>query len=383
MEGTSFPDASDTVCRGDALSKKPAMLDRSIQDEACASGSVLLKEIAMRQKSTSKTPGPVKGTDQTSQRAATGAPATTKGGSDASTPGGNGFDVGMFLADSTAAVNEALDRFLPKASVKPATMHKAMRYSLFAGGKRMRPALCLAAAQACGGTFESAMPLACAVECIHTYSLVHDDLPAMDNDDYRRGKLTSHKVFGEGIAVLAGDALLTQAFEIAAQCDGWKRYTHQDIVLEIAKASGSLQLIAGQVADLEGEGKSLSASQLRYIHERKTSALLCCSVRLGGMSANCSPAELEALTRFGYNVGLAFQVIDDILDVTQTSEKLGKTAGKDIKAGKATYPAIVGLERSRKIAEKLTSEAFAALKPFKGRAGALNGLAQFLLQRDR
>jgi len=247
----------------------------------------------------------------------------------------------------------------------------------------MRPALCLAAAEACGGALDDAMPLACAVECIHTYSLVHDDLPGMDNDDYRRGKLTNHKVFGEGIAVLAGDALLTQAFEIAAQCRGWSRYSHQDIVLELAKASGSLQLIAGQVADLEGEGKPLSVAQLRFIHERKTSALLCCSARLGGMSANCSRAQLEALTTFGYYVGLAFQVIDDILDVTQTSEKLGKTAGKDVKAQKATYPAILGLDKSRKIAADLTGKAFAALKPFKGRAQALEALAQYLLQRDR
>lgn len=247
----------------------------------------------------------------------------------------------------------------------------------------MRPALVLAAAQACGGQEADAMPLACAVECIHTYSLVHDDLPAMDNDDYRRGKLTNHKVFGEGIAVLAGDALLTQAFEIAAVAKGWPRYSHRDLVLEIAKASGSLQLIAGQVADLEGEGKKTSAAQLQYIHERKTSALLCCSARLGGMSANCSAVQLKALTDFGYHVGLAFQVIDDILDVTQTSEKLGKTAGKDTKAQKATYPSIVGLEKSRKIAAQLTDKAFAALKPFKGRAVALEALAEFLLKRDR
>ena len=170
----------------------------------------------------------------------------------------------------------------------------------------------------------------------------------MDNDDFRRGKPTNHKVFGEGIAVLAGDALLTQAFEIAAQAKGWPRYPHRDLILEIAKASGSLQLVAGQVADLEGEGKKISANELRYIHERKTSALLCCSVRLGGMSANCTPAQLKALTDFGYHVGLAFQVIDDILDVTQTSEQLGKTAGKDTTSQKATYPAIVGLEKSRK-----------------------------------
>ena len=293
------------------------------------------------------------------------------------------FDLEAFLASSTAAVNSALDRFLPAATTKPATIHKAMRYSIFAGGKRLRPALCLAAATACGGSQADALPLACAVECIHTYSLIHDDLPAMDDDDYRRGKLTNHKVFGEGIAVLAGDALLTQAFEIAAKCKGWPRYSHQQIILEVARAAGSLQLIAGQVADLEGEGKKTSARQLRYIHERKTSALLCCSARLGGMSANCTHAQLNALTDFGYHVGLAFQVIDDILDVTQTSEKLGKTAGKDTKSQKATYPSVVGLEKSRKIAERLTRRAFESLKPFRGRARALEALAEFLLQRDR
>jgi geranylgeranyl diphosphate synthase type II len=295
----------------------------------------------------------------------------------------NPFNLQQFLATRTKTVNAALDKFLPSEKTRPATIHKAMRYSLFAGGKRMRPALCLAAAEACGGSDAAAMPLACAVECIHTYSLIHDDLPGMDNDDFRRGKPTNHKVFGEGIAVLAGDALLTQAFEIAAQAKGWPRYPHQALILEIAKASGSLQLVAGQVADLEGEGKKLSTDELRYIHERKTSALLCCSVRLGGMSANCTSAQLKALTDFGYHVGLAFQVIDDILDVTQTTEQLGKTAGKDTQAQKATYPAIVGLEKSRKIAEQLTAKAFAALKTFKGKAIALEALAEFLLKRDR
>jgi geranylgeranyl diphosphate synthase type II len=293
------------------------------------------------------------------------------------------FDLQQFLATRTKTVNAALDKFLPSATTRPATIHKAMRYSLFAGGKRMRPALCLAAAAACGGKEADALPLACAVECIHTYSLIHDDLPAMDNDDFRRGKPTNHKVFGEGIAVLAGDALLTQAFEIAAQAKSWPRYPHRDLILEIAKASGSLQLVAGQVADLEGEGKKLSIAELKYIHERKTSALLCCSVRLGGMSANCTKAQLKALTDFGYHVGLSFQVIDDILDVTQTSEQLGKTAGKDTRSQKATYPAIVGLEKSRQIAEQLTAKAFAALKVFKGKAIALEALAEFLLKRDR
>jgi len=293
------------------------------------------------------------------------------------------FDLKQFLETRTASVNAALERFLPAATTKPATIHRAMRYSLFAGGKRMRPALVLAAAAACGGREADALPLACAVECIHTYSLVHDDLPAMDNDDFRRGKPTNHKVFGEGIAILAGDALLTQAFEIVAQAKGWPRYSHREIILELARASGSRQLIAGQVADLEGEGKKTSAAQLRYIHERKTSALLRCCARLGGMSADCPPAQLQALTDFGYHVGLAFQVIDDILDVTQTTEQLGKTAGKDTKARKATYPAIVGLEKSRRIAEQLTRRAFAALKIFQGRAVALEALAEFLLKRDR
>ncbi len=293
------------------------------------------------------------------------------------------IDLQAYLTTRTAAVNRALDRFLPRATTRPATIHKAMRYSLFAGGKRMRPALSLAAAEACGGALADALPLACAVECIHTYSLIHDDLPAMDNDDYRRGKLTNHKVFGEGIAILAGDALLTRAFEIAAQFKSGTRYRHSDVILELASAAGSLQLIAGQVADLEGEGRKISGAELKYIHERKTSALLCCSTRLGGMSANCTPAQLAALTDFGYNVGLAFQIIDDILDITQTSEQLGKTAGKDTAARKATYPAIIGLEKSRKIAQRLTHRAFDALKIFRGNAVALEALATYLLQRDR
>jgi geranylgeranyl diphosphate synthase type II len=293
------------------------------------------------------------------------------------------FNLNAFLAESTASVNAALNHFLPPATTKPTTIHKAMRYSLDAGGKRMRPALLLAAADACSGKRADAIPLACAIECIHTNSLIHDDLPAMDNDDYRRGKLTNHKVFGEAIAILAGDALLTQAFEVAVQAKGWSRYSHRNIIHEVSVAAGSKQLIAGQVADLEAERKTIGADQLKYIHERKTSALLCCATRLGGMSANCSAAQLKALTDFGYHVGLAFQVIDDILDVTQTSEQLGKTAGKDTQAQKATYPALVGLEKSRKIAAQLTNKAFAALKPFKGRAVALEALAEFLLKRDR
>jgi geranylgeranyl diphosphate synthase type II len=293
------------------------------------------------------------------------------------------FDLKGYLARRAAAVDRALHVLLPPANTKPATIHKAMRYSLFAGGKRLRPALCLAAAEACGGAIAQAMPLACAVECIHTYSLIHDDLPAMDDDDLRRGQPTNHKVFGEGIAILAGDGLLTEAFAIAARCRGWPRYPLRAIIRELAEAAGSRQLIAGQVADLEGEGRKLSAVQLKYIHERKTSALLCGSVRLGGMSANASAPQLRALTAFGYNVGLAFQIIDDILDVTQTSEQLGKTAGKDTTAEKATYPSIVGMEKSRAIAAQLTGRAFRALEFFKGQAGPLAALAEHLLRRDK
>jgi geranylgeranyl diphosphate synthase type II len=293
------------------------------------------------------------------------------------------FGLSSYLQETTESVNAGLDRFLPREKTKPSTIHTAMRYSLFAGGKRLRPALCIAAAEACAGGRAEAMPFACAVECIHTYSLIHDDLPAMDNDDFRRGMPTNHKVYGEGIAILAGDGLLTQAFEILVQGKATKRYSHQAMVLELARASGSLQLIAGQVADLEGEGRKISQKELQYIHERKTSALLRCAVRLGGMSANCSEAQLQALSDFGYYVGLAFQVIDDILDVTQTSEQLGKTAGKDVTAQKATYPSIVGLDRSKKIAARLTGQAFDALKPFKGRAVALEAIAKYLLERDR
>jgi len=286
-----------------------------------------------------------------------------------------------YLVARQKEVDRALDRFLPKASTKPATIHKAMRYSLFAGGKRLRPILCLAAAEACGGLTSKAMPLACTVECIHTYSLIHDDLPSMDNDDVRRGRPTCHKVFGDGIAVLAGDALLTIAFEIAAQAKGWSRYDVRTIIREVAVAAGSQKLIAGQVADLEGEGKKINRAQLRYIHENKTSALLRASVRLGAMSANATPAQLSALSDFGFALGLAFQVIDDILDVTQTSEKLGKSAGKDVAAQKATYPSVLGLEKSRAEAGRLTRQAHDALKPLGKRAYMLHALANYLLER--
>ena len=288
-----------------------------------------------------------------------------------------------YLRTRQKVIDRALDRYLPKTSTKPVTLHKAMRYSLFAGGKRLRPILCLAAAEVCRGKVDTALPLACAVECIHTYSLVHDDLPSMDNDDFRRGRPTCHKVFGDGIAVLAGDALLTIAFEIVSQAKPAPRYDISILLREIAVAAGSQRLIAGQVADLEAEGKIVKRDQLRFIHENKTAAMLKSSVRLGAMSANADARKLSAITQFGKRLGLAFQVIDDILDVTQTSEILGKSAGKDVAAKKATYPAVIGLEKSRAEARRLTRQAHDALSVFReGDAEALHALANYLLERE-
>src|SRR6266496_2601078 len=292
-------------------------------------------------------------------------------------------NIKTYLVSRQKLIERALDRYLPKADAKPATLHRAMRYSLFAGGKRLRPILCLAAAEACGGKIGNALPLACALECIHTYSLVHDDLPSMDDDDFRRGRPTCHKVFGDGIAVLAGDALLTIAFEIVSTAKPPPRYDMSILLREIAIAAGSQKLIAGQVADLEAEGRPVKRDQLRYIHENKTAAILSTSVRLGGMSANAEPKKLRAITRFGHGLGLAFQVIDDILDVTQTSEILGKSAGKDIAAKKATYPSAIGLAKSRAEARRLTRQAHNALSVFRSdEAKPLHCLANYLLERE-
>jgi len=292
-------------------------------------------------------------------------------------------NIKTYLVSRQKLIERALDRYLPKATAKPATLHRAMRYSLFAGGKRLRPILCLAAAEACGGKIGNALPLACALECIHTYSLVHDDLPSMDNDDFRRGRPTCHKIFGDGIAVLAGDALLTIAFEIVSNAKPAPRYDTSILLREIAVAAGSQKLIAGQVADLEAEGRNVKRDQLQFIHENKTAAILRSSVRLGAMSANADARKLSAVTRFGQRLGLAFQIIDDILDVTQSSEILGKSAGKDVAAKKATYPAVIGLEKSRAEARRLTRQAHNALSVFRSRdAEPLHALANYLLERE-
>lgn len=287
-----------------------------------------------------------------------------------------------YIEARATEVDAALDGFLPGQRLRPSTIHEAMRYSVFAGGKRLRPVLCLAAAEACGGEVGDAMAPACAVEVLHTYSLVHDDLPSMDDDDLRRGRPTCHKVYGEAIAVLTGDALLTEAFAILAQTPASKRYGVAEYVAELAETGGSRRLIGGQVLDLEGEGRSLSKAQLVRIHEAKTAALLTSSIRLGAMSANATPRKLEALTTFGHSLGLAFQVIDDILDVTQSTEVLGKTAGKDEAVDKATYPAILGLDKARKEAARLTRKSLAALEPLGRKAGRLQQIAEYLLKRE-
>lgn len=277
-------------------------------------------------------------------------------------------------------VDVALERWLPDP--KTSTIHRAMHYSIFAGGKRLRPVLCLAAAEACGGTARNALPSACAVECIHTYSLIHDDLPCMDDDDFRRGRPTSHKVFGEGVAVLAGDALLTIAFEMLARTKQASRHPFRSFVSELADAAGSSFLIGGQVADLEAENKKTSPRKLLHIHRGKTAAMIAVSLKLGAMSANAKPSDVKALGNFGENLGMAFQVVDDILDVTQSSEKLGKSAGKDVASGKATFVSVFGLEKARKEAAKYTKLARESLAPLGKRASFLHEIADYLLSRE-
>jgi geranylgeranyl diphosphate synthase type II len=292
------------------------------------------------------------------------------------------MDVKSYLADRAALVDAAMDAYLPPAKERPTTIHEAMRYAVFAGGKRLRPVLCLAAAEACGGAMADALAPACAVELMHTYSLVHDDLPAMDDDDLRRGRPTCHKVYGEGMAVLCGDALLTEAFLVLSQTPATQRYGTRDYIAELAETGGSRKLIGGQVMDLEGEGKKTGKRDLVRIHEGKTAALLTASLRLGAMTANATPARLAALTDFGRHLGLAFQVIDDILDVTQSTEVLGKTAGKDVAVGKSTYPSVIGLAASRREAAKLTKAAMDALKPLGKKAARLGQISAHLLKRE-
>ena len=294
-------------------------------------------------------------------------------------------DLAGWIGARRPVLEAALDRALPPETAWPATIHRAVRYSLFAGGKRIRPLLVLAAAEAVGGEACDALPLACAVEMIHTYSLIHDDLPAMDDDDLRRGKPTSHKVFGEAIAILAGDALLTRAFHLMAEVgpDAAPEAARRRLgaIAVLGEAAGTAGLIGGQVEDLESEGRAVDAPLLERLHRAKTGALLSACVRGGAVLAGAGAEDLARLEAYGSAIGLAFQVVDDVLDGTADDAALGKTAGKDEAAGKATYVRVHGLEGARKIASGLLADAEVAVRPFGERGRILAGLAEMIVRR--
>ncbi len=293
------------------------------------------------------------------------------------------FDLATYLAERRALVDGALETLLPPETTEPPSVHRAMRYSVLAGGKRLRPILVIAGAEAVGGSAERVLPTACALELIHTYSLIHDDLPAMDDDDYRRGRLTSHKVFGEAIAILAGDALLTLAFRLVADnsATASNPLVLRDVVVEIADAAGTFGMVGGQVVDIESEGKAVAPETLEYIHLHKTAALIRASLRVGALLGGGDAAAVEAIGAAGRDLGLAFQIVDDILDVEGSLEQLGKTAGSDARKQKATYPATHGLEASRAQAKALIERSQARLGVFGPRATPLRALADYILER--
>ncbi len=292
-------------------------------------------------------------------------------------------DVPAILAERRKAVDAALERWLPMQEAVPPKIHEAMRYSVFAGGKRLRPVLALLACEAVEGKPEDALPVAAALEMIHTYSLIHDDLPAMDDDDFRRGRPTCHKVFGEAIAVLAGDALLTQAFLVLADpsASGIPARRRLQIVAEIAEAAGSQGMVGGQAVDILAEGHAIDVGTLLYLHTHKTGALIRASIRAGGLAGGATGASLDALTQYGDRIGLAFQIVDDILDIEGSTAEMGKTAGSDLRRKKATYPAVMGLEASKREATRLLQEGKDALRPLGAQGWALAALADFVGQR--
>jgi geranylgeranyl diphosphate synthase, type II len=294
-------------------------------------------------------------------------------------------DIRRYLQEQRALVDDALARYLPGEEHYPQAIFQAMRYSVFAGGKRVRPILAIAAAEAVGGTAADVLPLACALECIHTYSLIHDDLPALDNDDYRRGRLTNHKVFGEANAILAGDALLTFAFELMGDAQHWQQFVPARVVQvmrEVAYAIGTFGMIGGQVVDLEMEGRDLDLPALQYIHAHKTGALIRVSVRSGAILGGGSPAAVEALTHYGTHIGLAFQIMDDILDVRGDEQLMGKALRKDEERRKATYPRLVGLAESEVRAQAAVTAGTTALDSIGERGAVLRHLAQFIIARE-
>lgn len=293
------------------------------------------------------------------------------------------MNLNKYLSEKTELINRALKVLLPGEEDYPQNLHKAMHYSLFAGGKRLRPALVLAACESVGGDIDLAMNTACAFECVHTYSLIHDDLPAIDNDDLRRGRPTCHKAFGEATAILAGDALLTAAFEAMAATKTADKPPVLKAILELSRASGSTGMIGGQMIDIESEGKEIPFPVLEYIHIHKTGELILAAIRCGAMLGNAADEELDALTKYGKSIGLAFQIADDILDVEGSPAEMGKNTGGDEKKGKATYPSLIGLEESKRRAAELVDIAVHALSGFDKKADALRAIARYIVLRNK
>lgn len=294
------------------------------------------------------------------------------------------MDIKSYLSKKKEIVDKALDRLVPPAKTFPPSVHAAMRYSLFAGGKRVRPILAIAAAESLGAKTAELLPLAGALELIHTYSLIHDDLPAMDNDDFRRGMPTCHKAYGEAIAILAGDGLLNMAFEVLSDPRRTKAVPAGRLLAitrEIATASGVFGMVGGQVVDMESEGKDVDFPTLEYIHTHKTGALIRASVRVGALYARAGKRQFTALTHYGEMVGLAFQIADDILDITGTQEEIGKDVGSDLKKDKKTYPSFYGLEESRRRAVEVMDKAIHALKDFDRKADPLRELGKYIINR--
>jgi geranylgeranyl diphosphate synthase type II len=294
------------------------------------------------------------------------------------------MDFKAYLNEKRAVVEEALEGIFPAPEGPAADIVSAMGYSLFAGGKRLRPILCIAGAEAAGGEAKDVLPVACAIELIHTYSLIHDDLPVMDDDDMRRGKPTNHKVFGEAVALLAGDGLLTKAFHVMTSSDFVNRVRPNALLAVIgliAQAAGYEGMVGGQVVDIQSEGKEVDPSIVQFIHTRKTAALISASVVSGAILADAAEDQVKALTSYGQNIGLAFQVSDDILDIEGDSRELGKNVGSDTRQEKITYPAVVGLNRSKEIQKELVERAIESLAPFDQRAEPLRHIAKYIIVR--
>lgn len=296
------------------------------------------------------------------------------------------MSIDSYLRDKAELINTALQKYLPPSNEYPKAIHEAMHYSLFAGGKRLRPILTLESAKAVGGSEQEVMPFACALEMIHTYSLIHDDLPCMDNDEYRRGKLTNHKVFGEAIALLAGDALLTQAFEVMSKelpVYSAKPSLRLMAIHEVAKAIGTRGMIGGQVVDMISVSQSSDEKIINYIHTHKTGELLRASVRIGGILAGGTERQLDYLSNYAENIGLVFQIVDDILDSIGDEGKIGKKVGSDLANEKLTYVSVYGIKKAKILAKKATENAIEALKEFGGEAEILREIAYYILMRDR